>query len=162
MTSFPPAPEPRLVPPPERRDWHPLGPNHRYFVDGDTIHWETHGALAIADVVGLQQVMTDVKRQMGTLLLVCDTRLGASVGPEVRRYISRWEDVGAPSCPTAVIGANLLIRTLVTLIMNAGRLLTGRTPPFLFFATEAEGYAWLAQQRTRLLREQAREKPSPR
>jgi hypothetical protein len=49
----------------------------------------------------------------------------------------------------AIFGAGLIQRALMTLMLNAARLMRPNTPPLplRFFATEAQARAWLEEMR---------------
>jgi hypothetical protein len=92
--------------------------------------------------------MLDEGRQLaaavGPVLWLSNISMLGNVPPETRKVAARsgmLTFLRASACT----GAGPIQRALITLILNAAKLTGRRTtlPPVRFFATEAEGRAWL-------------------
>ena len=82
----------------------------------------------------------------GSALILCDLSDARSVGPAARGLVlDALRDVRMEA--VAIVGASFHMRVLVILVAKAFRVVTGSTHPVVFFDAEAEGYAWLLEQR---------------
>jgi hypothetical protein len=127
-------------------EWQPLG-KHRAQVRGDLVVVETFGDLNPVETQQLMEFMTQVAQTQGRTLALFDVSGGASMPAESRRIIAQWERNGSPPAPTAIVGANLVIRTLALLITHAINLVSHQKVPLAFFKSRDEAYRWLDKQR---------------
>lgn len=68
---------------------------------------------------------------------------------EARRYFSEWTSKH-PVDASAMVSTSTLARATMTLIVSAAKLVSKRTIPTAFFATEAEARSWIGKQRQQI------------
>lgn len=137
---------------PATSGWVPLG-EHRYQVDGDLLLLELSGSeILLADAEQLIEALTALQIQYGYYLLLADLRRGLGIAPAVRRRIANWSTDYRSTSATACLGAGTAARALVTLALQALRLLGRGTHRVEFFATREAGQRWLMGQRDDLAR----------
>ncbi len=127
----------------------PVGP-HFIRDEGDIFVWILHGTVEVEHVQVTYQRSVDLARQYGYCLNLFDSRHGGSVSAEARRVSGELSRRSPLISATAIFGANLLMRTLTTLLWRAVAMLTHQKTDLEFFATEPEARAWLALQRPKL------------
>lgn len=77
---------------------------------------------------------------------ICDVGGLKQVPAETRKFLIAWfKEQRFPAI--VCFGASLSVRTIVTLITSAARLLSGDIPRYVFVNSEAEAYAWIEGQR---------------
>jgi hypothetical protein len=76
----------------------------------------------------------------GVLLNVSD---GLEVPPQTRKVLAQRSDNGYTPLPLAVVGASLPVRAVLTLVLNAIRLLLRKDVATAFLKSEAEATSWL-------------------
>ena len=126
--------------------WHSQG-SHRFYCEDDLLYFEVHGPFTLADAQRLYSESESIEQQHGYVLAAFDNRDGPGMTAEARRYVgmkSRQRNVTGAS---AVIGANLAVRTMSLLVMNVARLAGMKSTPIIFCATPEEAMAWLAVRR---------------
>jgi hypothetical protein len=89
-------------------------------------------------------------RQYGYAMTLIDARKATAMSASARRTAAALNRSDPILSASAIFGANLLTRTLATLLWRAVALLTAQKSDLAFFETEAEARAWLAQQRPKL------------
>ncbi|WP_437509326.1 STAS/SEC14 domain-containing protein [Sorangium sp. So ce1099] len=80
------------------------------------------------------------------VLVLADVSRIKAIPPGVRKLMASGA-VAARHDAVAVLGASFTLRVVATLTSRSLRLLTSRSYPVEFFATEAEARAWLLAQR---------------
>jgi len=126
--------------------WEPLG-THRYYCEADLVFFELHGEVALAEIQHVFALHELVAKEYGYALMVFDAHGGGKLGPEARRYVGQRTRQKIDRGASVVLGANFIIRALVTLLHNAARL-TGRDDSLTHFcASLEEAEPWLATQR---------------
>ena len=79
------------------------------------------------------------------LYAICDVGNLKQVPPETRKQLITWfKEQRFPAI--VCFGAGLSVRTFVTLITSAARMLSGNIPRYVFVHSEAEAYRWVAEQ----------------
>lgn len=137
---------------PVTRDWTPLG-KHRYHVDGDILLLELCGGeISLTDAEQLIQVLEGLQLRYDYYLLLADMSHGLGITPVVRRRIASWSTSHRTKSATACIGAGTAARALVTLALQALRLLGRGTHRVEFFSDLEAGRSWLISQRDELTR----------
>lgn len=68
---------------------------------------------------------------------------GVSLGPETRRWIADWNQRHQVN-GVAIYGGSLVMRAMLTLLLNAIALLRRQRVPSVFVKTESDARAWLA------------------
>lgn len=130
--------------------WQKLG-THRFYVEGDVIFTELHGDFGRDEIHLLWDLVVRVEQEHGHVFRVFDARDGLSMTPEARQYINDRKKEHAPRGPDVIVGANIAMRTLVTLIQHAARLLKLKQAPVLFLRSLDEVPPALEAQRLILL-----------
>ena len=69
-----------------------------------------------------------------------------TVTPEARRFLVKSSRPERPPVPMAVIGTGVLVRAVLTLLVNAIRITMRMDVPLSFFSTEPLARAWLTEQ----------------
>ncbi|MGK3974313.1 STAS/SEC14 domain-containing protein [Sorangium sp. So ce118] len=80
------------------------------------------------------------------VLVLADVSRLKAIPADVRKLMSSGR-VAARHDAVAIVGASFTLRVVATLTSRSLRLLTSRSYPVDFFATEAEARAWLLAQR---------------
>ncbi len=86
----------------------------------------------------------------GYSLLLGDVSAGASIPPQVRRWIGEWHKThpqAASDGSAIVFGASPVVRTLITLVNSGVRLLGISNGDLAFAKSEADAWAIIAQRR---------------
>lgn len=137
---------------PAARDWTSLG-KHRYHVDGDILRLELCGGeITLPDAEQLIQALEALQGRHGYYLLLASMGQGLEITPAVRRRIANWSTGHRAKSATACIGAGTAARALVTLALQALRLLGRGAHRIEFFADLEAGRSWLIGQREELTR----------
>lgn len=122
---------------------HRIGP-HLIDIHGDTAFITLHGDFLVAHTRPMLALLEGIGGGEGKFYVLADVKDLNGVQPEARRIASSWSGVGRAQC-TAIIGANLVTRTLVLLVSRASTLLTtSRHGEVRFFKTESEAREWVA------------------
>jgi len=130
-------------------DWVSFG-KHKMRVDGDVVFARTQGEITGEEALSLLACLQRVERHYGYVFEVVDASIGGSMSAEARRQNAEWHKQHRIHIEVVVFGAGLLIRTLVTLLSNAFRLLGSRQINPHFVANEAEAWAWVESRRREL------------
>lgn len=117
---------------------------HRLFRDGPLLIYEHHELFTLADAEASTVVYSKILEEEGFLLLLLDFRSGGAVDGAVRSHLAEWGKSNTEHFSIAAVGGNFLLRTTLTLVLTAVRVLGGRQPDVQFFATLEAGKAWLA------------------
>lgn len=115
---------------------------HRARQVGDQLELEFHGVLNRDDVVVLHDRMAQLLDDLGACYLLCDLSHASSIHVDARRYMSEWNRTRRADA-AAVYGASFGVRAMVTLLLNALRLLGLQGPTLMFFRDELEARRWL-------------------
>ncbi|WP_044988292.1 STAS/SEC14 domain-containing protein [Sorangium cellulosum] len=89
-----------------------------------------------------------IKESGREVLALADVSRIKAVPHDVRKLMASGA-LGARHDAVAVVGASFALRVLAMLTARSMNLLTSRSYPIEFFATEAEACAWLLAQRER-------------
>lgn len=127
--------------------WQTCG-THRFYLRGDVLFWETHGPMLISDFVVLYELRGRVQRQHGFALVLFDARQQGGLPPETRRYLVTHKQDPPLRGSIAVFGANVMVRTMVSLLQGAARML-GRTQAVSISFGEDETACWALLARER-------------
>jgi hypothetical protein len=126
----------------------PLG-SHQYRLEDDTLVLRTAGELSLEQAQWLMATLTKLVNTYGYSLLIGDASSGVTIPPNVRRWLAEWHKDNPSTAGTAIIiGASLMVRTLVTMINHAVRLLGRPTGDLVFVQDEAEACKLLPSRRT--------------
>lgn len=135
---------------PDAPVWHQSG-QQRFYIHDDVLFWETHGVITVQDLKVFFEQRVALQRQRGRVFLLVDARDFAGVPSESRKYAVEFKPELPPRGAMVVFGSGLLIRTAVSLILAAGRLLGRRNLSTVWFvAEEAEARALIDRERLAL------------
>jgi hypothetical protein len=132
-----------------------MGP-HRYRIHDGIFAVRTQGVFTVEHTHLLLDQMIRLQSQQdacGVLLNVSD---GLEVPPQTRKVLAQRSDNGYTPLPLAVVGASLPVRAVLTLVLNAIRLLLRKDVATAFLKSEAEATSWLQPRmlaRAELLRQ---------
>lgn len=131
-------------------DFRPLGKDHLVQVREDVIWVRSRGALELAEMRELVELSYRCADTYGYTLFLIDATLGGVPSPEARRYQAmRVKERTEPS-HAAIYGANVLVRSLVSMTERAIELVTGRLAPVSFHKDEAAARERLDKERITL------------
>ena len=130
-------------------DWQAVG-KHRMRIQGDVVFAQIQGEITGDEVVTLLEHMQKVEREYGYVFEIVDASVSGSMSAEARRQNAQWHLQHVLQIELVVFGAGLLMRTMMTLLINAVRLLGRRQIAPNFAANEAEAWAWVERRRAEL------------
>ena len=108
--------------------------------------------MSVQDLTVLFEHRIALQRQHGWVFLLFDAHAVSAIPPETRKFAAQFKPDPPIRGAVVVFGAGLLVRTMVSLVMGAGRLLGRRDLRTVFFvATEAEGWNLIERERLALL-----------
>ncbi len=126
--------------------WQSQG-QHRFCGEGDLVVFELHGVFTLDDAQCMLRIADEQNHRYGYVLWLFDARDGLNMIQEARRVVTDKLRVYPENRVTAIVGANVAIRTLSRLLQNAGRLFGVPIRPIQFFDTMDEARTWLDMQR---------------
>jgi hypothetical protein len=131
-------------------DWQQIG-LHRCYGDGNLFVMELGGDVSLDEISRLLATQDALISRFPTVLTLCDARRAVLPSLEVRRFLAaRGKRLGAYKLPSVVITNSVLLRTMVQLIEQAVRLLSGRSLDATFVTTEAAAWSFIAERRQTL------------
>ena len=139
----------------ESKDWQAMGP-HRYRIQGGVITIRTQGVFTVENTHLLLDQMILLQSQQDACGVLLNVSEGLEVPPQTRKVIAQRSDNGYTPLPLAVVGASLPVRAVLTLVLNAIRLLLRKDVATVFLKSEAEALSWLQPRmltRAELLRQ---------
>ena len=107
---------------------------HRLFREGPLLVFEQHTFFSLTDAQAATAIYSQVIAEEGYLLLLIDFRLGGAADADVRRHLAHWGKENAAHFCIAAVGGNFVLRTTLTLILTAARMLDGRALSVQFFS----------------------------
>lgn len=124
-----------------------IGP-HTVRINGNLAELTLVGMIGAEHMPPVLALLDGANGGAGRCYVLADLRSVAGVSPDARRIASQWSGVRRIH-GIAVIGASLIIRTLVLLVARANTLLSGTTKStkIAFFQEADEALAWLQQSR---------------
>lgn len=90
-------------------------------------------------------------REWGYMLVLVNGTHAGTMHAEARRLAIAFRKRSPAKSATAVIGASLATRSLVTLLYKAMELMSGKESMVAFFKTESEARVWLDEKRAKLV-----------
>lgn len=126
---------------------HQIGP-HTLRIDGDTVSLCLSGEFQAEHIARVISLIDEIGGGQGPFYVLADVERLNGMPAEARRIAGAWKGIGRAG-GTAIIGATMLQRTLVTLVSRASTMLsnTRKNGEVSFFKTEEEARAWLATRR---------------
>lgn len=101
---------------------HQIG-NHDVELDGDTVFLQFCGDCSPQDIGGILRIIDSIGGSKDKIYILADLSALDKVSPETRRIASQWPGVGRIA-GTAIIGATLITRAMVTLVARASTFLS--------------------------------------
>lgn len=120
---------------------------HRVRQEGELVAIVLHGPLSLSEAQTFHGLVAEVLKQHGHAYVLADCQAGGALTAETRRWIAEWNRHHRVD-GVALYGANLFVRTMISLVLNAISLLGSRAVPARFAKDEGEARAWLASLRT--------------
>ena len=123
---------------------------HLLIVEGDMLISVISSPWTVPDMQRYLDVADEILNQNRRLCLITTIRPGYELPPDVRRLIAAWTK-NRPPIDVVMIGANLMMRTLISLTKRATVLLSRHTEGEMVFCdSEEEARAWVAKRRIEL------------
>lgn len=119
---------------------------HQVVWDGEFLTVMLDGDLAESEAVALLDEIRTFDEDVGNFGLILQALGSVGFPPETRKTISSRTRPERPPFPTAVIGTSLVMRAVLTLLVNAIRLTSKTDIPVRFFATKEESVGWLRER----------------
>ena len=118
--------------------------------EGDTIVLILHGLVNSEHIEVTHPRSVAVAQRYGYALTMIDARDATSMSAQARRTSADLNRRQPLRSANAIFGANLITRTVATLLWRAVSLISTQRADLAFFATESEALAWLDLQRLKL------------
>jgi hypothetical protein len=123
---------------------------HEFWYEGELFGVRFRGSITRRDVEVLRQAVEAVAEEHPRSYLLIDLHGSTGIDPEARKYLVEWSKVPEQGLVgTVVYGTGFVMRSLVTLSINAIRLLGHLKGEFHFFKDEAEARRWADGHRAR-------------
>lgn len=129
--------------------WQSSG-DHRFYLHGDVLFWQCHGPMKVQDVIAVFEQREALQRQHGRVFMLFDAHGMTGIPAESRRYAIQFKPDPPIQGAIVLLGASLIARTAVSLIIAAARLL-GRPNLKTVFYVDDEAAAWAVVDRERLV-----------
>jgi len=118
---------------------------------GDLVALYVHGSLTMPDLQQLREVLVEVMGEVGHCFLTADLSGATSVNADARKYMAEWSKQNTDwVAGTAVFGVNFAMRAVLTLTLNAIKLLGTQQVDFAFVKDEADATRWIDAKRLAL------------
>lgn len=130
------------------QQWRSLG-RHRYRIEGDLLFSVANGDIGAEEIILLCEQLLLIYNQYGYVYEIVDATNGGAMSAEARRRNADWHRQHAIQGDAVVFGANILLRTVFTLLTNALRLLTHSNLQIQFVATESDARSLVTAHRQR-------------
>ena len=120
--------------------------DHYVEVQGDTVLARFAGDLTEGDMKELLSVV-DAQFAEKPWYVIVDTRKSGQIGPDARRYFSKWTAERPNQAACVVYGANTITRTFGMLVQGAMRVFSSRHIPLVFVNDHEEARAWIEEHK---------------
>ena len=116
---------------------------HSVSREGDLHLIKMEGGLSQEEAETFHKGVARTLARYGSAYVLVDSRRASSIAPLTRRWIAEWNKSHQVS-GVAIYGSSLVVRTVLTLVLNAIALLRSQAVPSAFLKTETEARAWIA------------------
>jgi hypothetical protein len=121
---------------------------HPYSLTGDTLHIHFDGTISVSDLEALRAVITSLLEQAGHSFVIGDMARSTGLDPDARKYLGEWsKQQSGKNSLSVTYGLSFATRTMITLAVNAMKLLGKQDINVVLVKTEAEALAWVEEQR---------------
>ena len=120
--------------------------SHHAVVDGLILVVRTDGPFTEVDAKTFMDFVEAQHDRLGNLGLLVFVSGSVSFTPQARQHMGSRTAPDLPGLPMAVLGASLIVRTVLTLVVNAIRLTSRQGIPLRFFSSEETARGWLTEQ----------------
>ena len=121
---------------------------HRVRVSGELVELQFVGPASLEESVAFHEVLAEVLAERGRCYVLIDLGNLSGMDSRARRYISEWNRVHRITAGAAY-GASFTGRVLITLLLNAIRLMNANPPDIHIARTEPEARRWIAARGAR-------------
>lgn len=129
---------------------------HELRRQGDLLMLDFHGPLTLPDLQGLRAALAEVNAETGRSFLVADLNEATTVDSEARKYMAEWSRQRTDwVAGIAVHGIGFAMRTLLTLTLNAIKIVGAQQVEVVILRDEAEAIRWVDAKRLALYPETA-------
>lgn len=123
---------------------------HELTIEDDLVHMRINGSYTLTDAQESHAVIAEVLAQKGRVLVLTNSFGSDALKPEVRRFLAEWNR-DHKATAVAIFGNSAVLRAMLSLVMRAIDIFRKSPLPTVLVATEAEGRAFLAEQRRKHL-----------
>jgi len=110
-----------------------------------------HGALTVSDLQRLREVLVVVMEETGHAFLIADLNKATIIDSGARKYMAEWSKEHTDwVAGTAVYGVNFAMRAVLTLTLNAIKLLGTQQVELVVLKEEADAIRWVDARRLAL------------
>jgi hypothetical protein len=121
---------------------------HGCRVVGDVIELEANGEMTLADVEAMQAMTGEILGEQGLCYALVDLSKMTALSSAARRQVAAWgQSTTTQLTASAVYGCSFAMRAVITLTLNAVRMLAGKHIETTFVSDEATARAWIAAHR---------------
>jgi hypothetical protein len=131
----------------------PKPPQLHAYTEADLLNLRLEGEYTLEATKYVQACTESLIAEYGYYLQLMDVRKAGSMTPDARRWLFANYDATKLAGACAIVGANFAVRTLAQMVIRALNKMNKTPLPIKFVEDEAEGRAWLDQERVRLKRE---------
>lgn len=115
---------------------------------GDMVELDVRGELTVADVEALQELIVEIRGREGLCYGLIDLTGMTALSAAARRKVAIWVQAdGTGLTGSALYGCSFAMRALITLTLNAVRVMSRVQLETTFVNDEAMGRAWIDAHR---------------
>ncbi len=120
---------------------------------GDLLRMRVTGPLTELDVEGLRALVQSTHREEGACFLIADVSGLTGIDARARRSMTEWGRLGAEHRVSGVAahGVSFAARTVITLTVNAVKLMGYSEVEVRLTRDEADALRWISARRSALL-----------
>lgn len=123
---------------------------------GDVLVLHVRGPLTMPDLQKLREALVVVMAETGRSFLIADLSKATIIDSDARRYMAEWSKQHTDwVAGTAVYGVNFAMRAVLTLTLNAIKLLGTQQVELVVLKDEADAVRWVDARRLALFPESA-------